>query len=204
MILSALSKWRDHCEQEFGDIYTCRRKSSKLSRRYGESTKLSFGYGCWLHTASIPHEYRTCAVAKRVRTKRRRCMQRLRNPCIAIYADLYARRLAEKLTTVLAFRLSLSSFLYGYTYIYVYIYRFIYTLFSNSIHRLPVHCTVIVTHCKLVSPKLTPTINEVAGLRIFTTSLSCKASNNAGIFIGSIRLPLSMRRNTHSMKNNFD
>lgn len=32
-----------------------------------KSTKQSSGYHRWLHMASIPHEYRTCAVAKRVR-----------------------------------------------------------------------------------------------------------------------------------------
>lgn len=128
------------------------KKSSKLSRRYAESTKLSSGYRRWLHMASIPHEYRTCAVAKRVRTKRRRCMQRLRNPCIAIYADLYARRLAVE--TYNGTRNPVVSLALPFIDICVCIFRFIYTLFSNSIiynilHRSPVR-TVIVAYCELV------------------------------------------------------
>lgn len=122
-------------------------------------------------------------------------MQRLRNLCIAIYADLYARRRAVVATYNDARNpLSLSIFS---LWIYIYFDLFILCFLILHMVRLCVHCY----HCKLVRDlaKLTPTINEVAGFRIFTTSLSCKASNNANIFIGSICL--LFYRNAHSVKN---
>lgn len=124
-------------------------------------------------------------------------MQRLRNLCIAIYADLYARRRAVVATYNDA-RNPVISLYFLFMDLYIYFDLFILCFLILHTVRLCVHCY----HCKLVRDlaKLTPTINEVAGFRIFTTSLSCKASNNANIFIGSICL-LFLHRNTHSVKN---